>query len=56
MSATGLSVPAKGELDLLSLAVDDGLDVVEQPLGDLVCSTQLVSSHGQPPDWKPIGY
>ena len=37
------------ELDLLALAVDDGLDVVEEPLGDVVGGTQLVSAHAQPP-------
>jgi len=37
------------ELDLVALAVDDRLDVVEQPLGDLGCSIKLVSSHVRPP-------
>src|SRR5581483_1151289 len=40
------------ELDLLSLAVDDRFDVVEEALRDQRCGTELVSGHARPPGWS----
>jgi hypothetical protein len=40
------------ELDLLALPVYHGLDVVEEPVGDLRGGAQLVNGHSRPPVWK----